>query len=156
MESTSDYAGAATVSPIFEFLSLATLGFTWIYFGEWNSVPGAAYSALLLAPIASLTVGVLHWYGLWRELPRVAMLTLMHGVTELISFLAGGTALAFFLFFCLTDPPAGEMDARVLDELIVSGIFALMGSGFGLVVFLFVLPVSRAQLKAAYREITSG
>lgn len=156
MERTSDYAVAAVVSPVFEFASLATLGFAWVYSGEWGSVPGAVYSALLLAQLASLATGVLHWYGLWRELARVAHITLMHGVTELVSLVAAAGALSLFLFFRVSEPPADGVDARALEEMIASGAFALMGSGFGLVVFFFVLPVSGAQLKKAYREIVDG
>lgn len=153
MKNTSDYAAAATISPLLEFVSLATLGFTWIYFNEWSVTAGTIYSALLLAQLVSLSAGVLHWYGLWRELARVARITLMHGITELMTLLAAIVALAMFLYLLNMNPPTEEIDQRVLEELIASSIFAVMGSGFGLVVFLFVLPVSKAQLKAAYREI---
>ena len=143
MERPSDYATAATISPFFEFLSLLVLGFTWIYFNEWTDVPGSMFSALLLAQVVSLIVGVSHWFALWRDHPRVASITLMHGVTELVTLLAGVAALSLFVYVCVTNLPAAEMDQRVMEGLIASAVFSIVGSSFGLVVYWGVGSISR-------------
>jgi hypothetical protein len=156
MNRAADYATPAAVSPTLELAAVLTLGFAWIYRAEWGDVPVLWTSLLLVAPVISFAVGSLHWYGLKREIKRVAQITLMHGITELFTLAAAGTGVGFMLHRRFTAPPVVERDVRVFEQLIAASVLASLGALFGLAVFVALVPVTGASFKAEYRKLTSA
>lgn len=146
---------AAVVSPLIELSALLVLGFAWIYFDEWGDVPVLWAAVLLITPIVSLPIGILHWFGLLREFKHVSQITLMHGITEFVTLAAAGTAFGFFLHRRLTDPPTADRDVRTFEQLMASSSLAIMGSIFGIVVFFLTISATGANLKAEYQKLLS-
>ena len=139
---------ASTISPFFEFLSLMTFGLSWVYSSEWVSFQGVIYSIPLLIQSVSLIFGILIWISLYNNTEHITKLIIMHGVTEFVTFLVGALSFGVLIFFRLRrSPPSGSQDIRVLEEMIVSATFTLIGSAFGIIVFLCMMPISKSRTK---------
>ena len=149
----SDFTPASLIAPLFESIGLATLGFAFIFYSEWNAVPGMPFFVLLLASLVSVVIGVLHSYGLSHNIPLTAQLSYMHSFTEILTLTSAGTAIGFLFYYRFWEPSSNAKSMRFLDQLLASGVFEVIGSFYGLVVLLFILPATTAYLKQSQKQL---